>query len=255
MLAAFPFSILGMSNSKNYNSIVFLTTLSVYLGLVLVGGTSPVLAQAALTQKITEVQSKAKDETDEKDCWDDASQDVIDLLNSDFLTYQILEFISDIQNLTKIGKYEKDERFDLQFEYKSTEGGIAQTSYPNSYSGSKWIRLAGSERVEGLTLNSYYRYDQELKVNTSHSKVSFTSENGNLNIKTSSEFQTSDSASEFAKFYNKTFEVGSCSKYIDDKEKIIYENTKALSENNQVFIVTRLPRGSLDALLANKDAQ
>src|SRR5215213_8774342 len=40
-----------MSNRKNYNSIVFLTTLSVYLGLVLVGGATPsVLAQAATTR-------------------------------------------------------------------------------------------------------------------------------------------------------------------------------------------------------------
>src|ERR1044072_6651794 len=40
-----------MSERKNYNSIVFLTTLSVYLGLVLVGGVAPsVLAQAALTR-------------------------------------------------------------------------------------------------------------------------------------------------------------------------------------------------------------
>jgi NCAIR mutase (PurE)-related protein len=31
--------------------------------------------------------------------------------------------------------------------------------------------------------------------------------------------------------------------------KQVYENTKATSKNNQVFIVTRLPRGSLDALL------
>ena len=37
--------------------------------------------------------------------------------------------------------------------------------------------------------------------------------------------------------------------------KQIYENTEATFENNQVFIVTRLPRGSLDALLAQKDAR
>jgi hypothetical protein len=52
-----------MSNSKNYNSIVFLTTLSVYLGLVLVGATPPVLAQAALTQRF-EIQHEIETEDD-----------------------------------------------------------------------------------------------------------------------------------------------------------------------------------------------
>ena len=53
-----------MSNSKNYNSIVFLTTLSVYLGLVLVGATPSVLAQqAALAQKF-EIQNEIEIEDD-----------------------------------------------------------------------------------------------------------------------------------------------------------------------------------------------
>ena len=39
-----------MSDRRNRNSIVFLTTLGVYLGLVLVGATPQVLAQAALTR-------------------------------------------------------------------------------------------------------------------------------------------------------------------------------------------------------------
>ncbi len=39
-----------MSNKKNHNPIYFLTTLSVYLGLVLVGASPQVLAQANLTE-------------------------------------------------------------------------------------------------------------------------------------------------------------------------------------------------------------
>ena len=38
-----------MNKRNNYNSIVFLTTLSVYLGLVLVGA-PPILAHAAMTR-------------------------------------------------------------------------------------------------------------------------------------------------------------------------------------------------------------
>lgn len=39
-----------MSNKKNHNTIHFLTTLSVYLGLIVVGASPQVLAQAKLTQ-------------------------------------------------------------------------------------------------------------------------------------------------------------------------------------------------------------
>jgi hypothetical protein len=33
------------------------------------------------------------------------------------------------------------------------------------------------------------------------------------------------------------------------QSQIIYQNTEISRENNQIFIVTRLPRGSLDELL------
>ena len=44
-------------------------------------------------------------------------------------------------------------------------------------------------------------------------------------------------------------------KQTDNPQIIIYQNTEITFENNQVFIVTRLPRGSIDALLAEKNAQ
>ncbi len=56
-----------MTTRKNYNSVIFLTTLSVYLGLVLVGAPAPILAQAALTSKL-EIKNKIekKDDLDNK---------------------------------------------------------------------------------------------------------------------------------------------------------------------------------------------
>jgi hypothetical protein len=57
-----------MTKSKNHNSIVFLTTLGVYLGLVLAGGASPqVFAHSALTRHF-EIQDEieVKDDLDKK---------------------------------------------------------------------------------------------------------------------------------------------------------------------------------------------
>ena|SRR5215213_8331259 len=245
-----------MSNRKNYNSIVFLTTLSVYLGLVLVGGATPsVLAQAATTRDFNikneiVVEDDLDKKPDDKDCWDNAPQDVLDLLNADFLSDDILDFIADFQKLNQIGKYGNGENFRVEFDYKATEGGIAQTSA--SSSGNRWLQLAASERIESLASNSFYRYDEELKTNASHSKVKFTLVNGVLSVEISKEKESNKIAEGFANTYNKTFAIGLCTQYVEQKPKIIYENTKAHTENNQVFIVTRLPRASIDDLLAEK---
>ncbi|MEP6944829.1 MAG: hypothetical protein ABJA02_02850 [Acidobacteriota bacterium] len=51
-----------MSNRKNQNSILVLATLGVYLGLVFVGATPQVLAQAAMTREFS-----VKDEIEVKD--------------------------------------------------------------------------------------------------------------------------------------------------------------------------------------------
>ena len=69
-----------MNKKNNYNSLIFLTTLSVYLGLVLVG-TPPILAQAALTQKI-EVKNEAeiKDDLDKKPDEDLFAESIVSLV-------------------------------------------------------------------------------------------------------------------------------------------------------------------------------
>jgi hypothetical protein len=56
-----------MSEKKNHNSLIFITTLSVYLGLVLVGSSPAVLAQAATT-RLYDIRSEivVEDELDKK---------------------------------------------------------------------------------------------------------------------------------------------------------------------------------------------
>ncbi len=236
-----------IQRNKN-NSIIFLTTLSVYLGLVLVGGGTPsVLAQAALTQKIAEVQSKIE-ESDDKDCKDDASNEVDELLRFDFISEGVLEFFDAIKKLPESDK--RSFAFDFEYEFAFTDGN-SLTTHPDGYPNDDPFHIAASENLESITrhLNSYYRYEEDLKKEASHSKVRFTSENGELTIKITSEKETAKSAADFANLYNTAFEIGVCSKDTDAKPKIIYENSKATFENNQVFIITRLPRGSLDELL------
>jgi hypothetical protein len=71
-----------MSNSKSYNQILFITTLSVYFGLVLVGASPQVLAQAALTSKFD-----IKDQIEKQDDLDRNPEDVAQ------------DFLSEYENL------------------------------------------------------------------------------------------------------------------------------------------------------------
>jgi len=60
-----------LSNRKSQNSILFLTTLGVYLGLLVVGGTAPqVLAHSATTRNF-----EISDETEVKDDLDKKPDD------------------------------------------------------------------------------------------------------------------------------------------------------------------------------------
>ena len=96
-----------MNKSKNYNSIVFLTTLSVYLGLVLVGGAmSPVLAQAATTRNFN-----VQDEIEVKDDLDNKPDK--DLINLSGLTGNYFDNLKDfVENVQKLQQIEK---FNLEF--------------------------------------------------------------------------------------------------------------------------------------------
>jgi hypothetical protein len=52
-----------MSNKKNHNTVYFLTTLSVYLGLLVVGASPQVLAQAKLSQNSSSHSFEARTNT------------------------------------------------------------------------------------------------------------------------------------------------------------------------------------------------
>lgn len=65
-----------MTKRRAHNSILFLTTLSVYLGIVLVGGSPSVLAQAALTPRFELVNEfETEDDLDNKPDGDKAFTD------------------------------------------------------------------------------------------------------------------------------------------------------------------------------------
>ena len=105
-----------MSNRKNYNSIVFLTTLSLYLGLVLAGGTTPtVLAQAATTRNF-DIKSEivVEDDLDKK-----PDDDAIKLSGATGGYFNDLEWlIEDLQELHQDEKFNLDKELQVELTKK-----------------------------------------------------------------------------------------------------------------------------------------
>jgi len=231
-----------MSQRNKNNSIIFLTTLSVYLGLVLVGVTPQVLAQQT---KIISRQSKtAEIQVIKSDCSETSIAEILELL----------------------AKYDVNQ-IPLGFTY--------QVNYSENKSPSLEILLAEGDKlfVESLrqivtcNINLHKQFDNTksqdknseefkealLKALFPFSSVLYDYKANNQEIVSNAAFSfaTNDEAKNYAE------SAITQSRKIETPEliaknrlvSVFLKNTNIRYENNQVFIVTRLPRGSLDELL------
>lgn len=246
-----------MSNKNKHNSIVFLTTLSVYLGLMLIGGTPPVLAHAALTRQF-DIQNEVefKDDLDKKpdDEKIDFTQSVEDYFD------EVSSFIKDLQKLHKIEKfdadYDKFEISELGFTPCNVDGDPVHRAETSTNIDNRWLEPAitnAKYSFENWDFLSDCLKDEKFKTGISTSSdLKLIYDKSELKIEVSAFKSTQQRAEWIAQKFSRELK---CYK-IDDDEIIVkqlHEFTSSKSENNQVFIVTRLPRGSLTALLA-KDA-
>lgn len=232
-----------MSKAKNYNRIVFLTTLSVYLGLALVGGTAPVLAHSALNKHFDiRNEIKAKDDFDNKP---DGGEESKVILNDAFPAL-LVQLLNEIRAEIKSGKIAAP----LQTEF-FVSGVFSRTEQGSGGAGFGYndllnprlkeiIDAAITERFQPKAVESG-EYEGKWKI----VKISVGADKTNFSLKIS--FAKSD-AEQFAAFLNREYASFAVSAQ-DDLTKQVYEHTKASSENNQVFIVTRLPRAGIDSLL------
>jgi hypothetical protein len=249
-----------MTNRKNYNSIVFFTTLSVYLGLVLVG-TPPILAQAALTQKL-EIQNEAeiKDDLDKK-----PDDEIKSLAGSTKNYFEELEdFIQDLQKLHSIEKFDLDDEFrisQLSFVPCNIDGDTPiRRTYNNDDNEveNRWLVPAFIDetlRFEGWNnFSDCQRHDKYKNGLAKSSEFKLKYDKSTLEQQLVLFKSSPQRAEQLAGNFNRAFE----SYELNDDEIIVSElhkNTSFSFKDTQVFIVTRLPRASIDELLAKKDAQ
>ncbi|MCD9188507.1 MAG: hypothetical protein LUM44_18965 [Pyrinomonadaceae bacterium] len=247
-----------MSNRKNYNSIFFLT---VYLGLVLVGATPQVLAQAAMTRQF-DIKNEivVEDDLDKKP---DEELDFSGAINDYF--HDLKELIEDLQ------KYNRNEKFDLdseRFAFKRNSSLTCNKGYDPVVSGYFNSKVIHPKIEKALDYAIYNFDDWESFSDFLHTENTLNNKNysthrfeidevydtSQLSIEISVPKKNAQKADFLAEKFNQTLRIYE----VDEENAIIetsYQNTSIRSENNQVFIVTRLPRGSIDDLLNEKDAQ
>lgn len=247
-----------MSNQKNYNSIFFLTTLSVYLGLVLVGGSAPVMAHSALTQRI-EIQSEAeiKDDLDKKPKEGDSAQDGIN--DKGFkIAEAIAIFVADLKKLESIDKFNPKNEWIFTYYVQFTEFGATKSFSKNSSILNPWLNtaveqlVANGEPNSSLAASDFVPNCDGKECRQTLVKVDSLANEFSLSFVFTK--QTPERAQLAAESFN-NFLAAVKKSQKNASVLPIYENTKAHTENNQVFIVTRLPRASIDALLAKNDAK
>jgi len=228
-----------VNKRNNYNSIVFLTTLSVYLGLVLIGA-PPIVSQAALTRNF-DVQNEieVKDDLDNKP--DDEKAIAAYVFALEDLLIKAKDFSSRNNEKLRNGKFE----FDCYINRFSPRG---QTVNCSGGSGLFWGGFIPSlEKISKTLAHTTDENKQQVKVNLILTDKEFllkTVLNQNLN----------EQAEQFNNFYNAGLSRNKIQQ-ARNRQIPIYQNTRISAENNQVFIVTRLPRASIDELLARKDAK
>lgn len=249
-----------MTNRKNHNSILFLTTLSVYLGLVLVGATPQVLAQAALTRSFDiQLEAEVKDDLDKKP---DDDPIAFSGPTGDYFD-DVEDFVQDLIKLHQIEKYNLD--YD-SFHVKQSELSrcnlktVRHTVVSSNIDkvDNRWFKPALIDAIIRFEEYAFWgdclpskEFDNDkaagFELETSYDKSSFT-------FALSFTKESPQKAKQLLERFNQAYKI-----YELDEDEIvirkIYENTTFKSENNQVFIVTRLPRGSIDSLLATKNAQ
>lgn len=246
-----------MSNGKNHNSVIFLTTLGVYLGLVLVGATPQVLAQAVTTK-----QFNVKNEVDP---WGefDGNPDIEELksLITTALEGTIASFISNVRASEK------------------NSVSRAALRQPHSlrtvrnFCAEDWIEVTDPLKSMSMSDDSVIELHRDLDVG---SRWEFTSVPNFIQVQdgppkqkfckafwvstalSSDElsvkllFSRTDSLNAFRlAAYLNDFLYDRAHYFQDPITRQVYQYTRATSDYANVLIFTRLPRAGLDALLAS----
>lgn len=246
-----------MSSRKNQNNLVFLTTLGVYLGLVLVGAT-PVLGHAATTRvfEITD-EIEIKDDLDRKPD-DERSPLAISIGNY----YADLEyFLVSLEKLQRSGKFDfADDTFEiaqstaLPCVAENKVGSYTAESLFTSNTAVRPILEFTSKRVaDGYAFADCIPSDKFAGQEATHSKFVLKLTADGLSLEVSGVKKSAAEADAYHKQLAAAWnQFRSAAK--EPAAKLISDGTVLSVTGSKILVVTRFPRAALTALLA-KDAK
>jgi len=248
-----------LTKRKSQNSLLVLTTLGVYLGLLMVGGAAPqVLAHSATTRafEITD-EIEIKDDLDNKP--DDERSDV----RLSLLTYfQDVEAF--VKTLKRLGGTKYFDPASDSFEVnQTTQLPCVPANKIGSYTANKfvvnneqfrpWLESFSKLLTDGYSLGDCLPNSRFAPVETTDSRFNFRLDKDAFAIDVAVRKQSPEAAKLLAGDLEDTFAALRKTEADIIRQKL-YEATKFRSENDQIFVVTHMPRAALDPLLA-KDAK
>ncbi len=224
-----------------------------YLGLLLVGGTPCVLAQHAATTKAFEL----KDEIETCDDLD-KDPDPVSLGLSVKIYFEDVDFfLAGLQQLSRRGIFDHErDRFEVSQDTllpcidANKVGRYIPRKFELSNAGlSSHLRRFGNLLNDGYSLADCLQNRHFADQEATESKFAFRLDNNDLNIEVAVKKRSADHANRFLSHLDRAILV------FKEQNKavnfnVIFDATRVASKDDQIFIVTRLPRAGLDALLA-----
>ena len=224
-----------------------------YFGLVLTGATPQVLANAALTKQFNvRDEIEAKDDLDKKP---DDERTPVSISVQNYLE-DVEYFIANLGRLRTRGKF--DPQKDTFNVVQTTllpciDGNMAGRYTPIRFdSTSESSRSAMEYFSRGMTygysLGDCVANSEFNGVSAVNSRFDFKFDGKDFVVNVAVKKQSNQNALDLLRALESTLKLYAAHENTQVRKKII-ESTTFRTDNDQVFVVTRLPRGSLDSLL------
>lgn len=242
-----------MSVHKTQNPILVIATLGVYFGLILAGAAPQVLANAAMTRTFD-----VKDEIELQDDIDTKPDDERSPVTASVQVYieDVEYFLANLAGLKAKGKFDpKVDTFDVAQNtmLPCVDGNRAGRYTPiNFVSSSEPSRPA----LEYFSRGMVYGYslgdciaNNEFDVTAADSRFNFSLDKNAFSVNVSVRKDSPARALDLVRELESTLKLYSKRASNSDLRQAVVRNTSFKAQNDQVFIVTRLPRAGLASLL------
>jgi hypothetical protein len=247
-----------VTNRKN-NSALFLTTLGVYLGLMLVGGAAPqVFAHGALTRNF-DLQDEIEISDDLEKKPDLTEKELGDVI-SDY-SREIQDFVENLRKLRSIDQFDGNW---ITFDSKQTTyspcpetGGLLSETTEGHID--RWLVPAITE-AKFIAENFAWLGDClphagiENRSLAKSAGIKLKYDKTGLTHEVSIKFESEKKAHSLHEGLSSAFAKFEIDGEDDDfaLKKVLLKHTSLTTSANQIFITTRLPRADLDPLLTSR---